>query len=154
MLLQYRTVPGHSHLQSLIACSKEMRRGGGRLERSGHKRYFFMFVCSFSLRPKSHMQTNTHTHTCVHTHTHTHAHTNMQLPYPQSRMCKQCGSIVSPMLDKPPPSESALSHVQPQWKCRMCEDGGLIEVISVPYVFRYLVAELAAMNIRVKLESS
>ena len=79
-------------------------------------------------------------------------HTRTHTPNPQSHMCKKCGSIVSPVLDKPPPSESALSHVQPQWKCRMCEDEGLIEVISVPYVFRYLVAELAAMNIRVKLE--
>ena len=41
-----------------------------------------------------------------------------------------------------------------QWKCRMCSDGGHIEVVSVPYVFRYLVAELAAMNIRVKIETS
>ena len=29
----------------------------------------------------------------------------------------------------------------------MCSDGGQIEIVSVPYVFRYLVAELAAMNI-------
>ena len=58
------------------------------------------------------------------------------------------------MLEKAPPSESALSEVQPQWKCRMCGDGGQIDVISVPYVFRYLVAELAAMNIRVKLDTS
>ena len=38
-------------------------------------------------------------------------------------------------------------------KCQMCSDGGVIEVVSVPYVFRYLVAELAAMNIRVKVET-
>ena len=28
----------------------------------------------------------------------------------------------------------------------MCSDGGHIEVVSVPYVFRYLVAELAAIT--------
>ena len=58
------------------------------------------------------------------------------------------------MLEKAPPTHSALSHVQPEWKCRMCEDKGQIDIISVPYVFRYLIAELAAMNIRVKLETS
>ena len=36
----------------------------------------------------------------------------------------------------------------------MCSDGGQIEIVSVPYVFRYLVAELAAMNIRVELHTT
>ncbi|XP_064401799.1 DNA-directed RNA polymerase I subunit RPA2-like isoform X3 [Halichondria panicea] len=70
------------------------------------------------------------------------------------RICKECGSIVSPMLDKAPPTISALSDVQPEWRCRMCQDKGQIDIISVPYVFRYLVAELAAMNIKVQLEIS
>ena len=67
-------------------------------------------------------------------------------------MCRKCGSILSPVLEKPQKS-SALSHIQPEWKCRLCEDGGQIDIISVPYVFRYLVAELAAVNIKVKLET-
>lgn len=58
------------------------------------------------------------------------------------------------MLEKSPPAESALSHIQPEWRCRLCADGGQIGVISVPYVFRYLIAELAAMNIRVNLETN
>ena len=119
----------------------------------------------------THIHTHTHTHTLTHSHIHTHtrAHAHMHAHMPththththmcththtQSHMCKQCGSIISPMLDKPPPTGSALSHIQPQWKCRMCENGGHIEIISVPYVFRYLTAELVAMNIRVKLETS
>ena len=36
----------------------------------------------------------------------------------------------------------------------MCSDGGHIEIVSVPYVFRYLVAELAAMNIRIEIKTS
>ena len=68
-------------------------------------------------------------------------------------MCRTCGSILSPVLEKPSLG-SSLSNVQPEWKCRLCEDGGQIDVISVPYVFRYLVAELAAVNIKVKLETS
>ena len=62
--------------------------------------------------------------------------------------------MVSPVLEKAPPTDSALSHVPPEWRCRACPDGGDVDVISVPYVFRYLIAELAAMNIRVKLETT
>ena len=71
----------------------------------------------------------------------------------QSRICSTCGSIISPILEKSRPVESALSHVKPEWKCCMCGDMAQINIISVPYVFRYLVAELAAMNIRVKMET-
>jgi DNA-directed RNA polymerase I subunit RPA2 len=75
-----------------------------------------------------------------------------------SHVCKKCGSLLSPMLVKP--ATSATGHDIPpsndrsRWKCLMCSDGGHIEVVTVPYVFRYLVAELAAMNIRVKIETS
>ena len=72
----------------------------------------------------------------------------------QTHICRTCGSILSPVLEKAPPTGSALSHVQPEWKCRLCEDRGQIDIISVPYVFRYLIAELAAVNINVKLEAS
>ena len=72
----------------------------------------------------------------------------------QSRICKECGSIVSPVLEKATPSDSTLYHTPSEWKCQLCQDKGKIDVISVPYVFRYLVAELAAMNIKVKVEVS
>ena len=72
----------------------------------------------------------------------------------QSRICKECGSIVSPVLEKATPSDSTLYHTPSEWKCQLCQDKGKIDVISVPYVFRYLVAKLAAMNIKVKVEVS
>ena len=58
----------------------------------------------------------------------------------------ECGSILSPTLEF-----SALSQAKRRWQCRVCEGEGRVEVIDVPYVLRYLVAELAAMNIRVKV---
>ncbi len=61
---------------------------------------------------------------------------------------------MSPILEKAPRSNSALSHVERKWTCRSCADGGVIDIVSVPYVFRYLVAELAAMNIWANLETS
>ena len=63
----------------------------------------------------------------------------------------ECGSILSPTLECPPSEFSALSQAKRCWQCRVCEGGGRVEVIDVPYVLRYLVAELAAMNIRVKV---
>jgi len=59
--------------------------------------------------------------------------------------------MLSPLLEKVTPTN--LPGMS-EWRCRACPDGGQIEVISVPYVFRYLVAELAAMNIRVDIETS
>uniref|UniRef100_A0AAR2KEB1 DNA-directed RNA polymerase n=1 Tax=Pygocentrus nattereri TaxID=42514 RepID=A0AAR2KEB1_PYGNA len=36
--------------------------------------------------------------------------------------------------------------------CLLCKKSDSIETVSVPYVFRYFVAELAAMNIKIKLD--
>lgn len=72
-----------------------------------------------------------------------------------SRLCKKCGSLLSPMLvGLSSTTAAANGAVQSRWMCRACSDGGQIEIISVPYVFRYLVAELAAMNIRVELRTT
>ena len=74
----------------------------------------------------------------------------------QSHVCKKCGSLLSPMLVRPATTGHDIppSNGRSRWKCLMCSDGGHIEVVTVPYVFRYLVAELAAMNIRMKIETS
>ncbi len=58
------------------------------------------------------------------------------------------------VLDKTTPTGHAHQTAQSEWRCSLCEDKGDIDVITVPYVFRYLVAELAAMNINVQLPVS
>lgn len=35
--------------------------------------------------------------------------------------------------------------------CRICGEGARIERVALPYVFRYLLAELAVMNIKLSL---
>lgn len=50
-------------------------------------------------------------------------------------------------------TKSSLDLQEQKWACTICDDGGCIQVISVPYVFRYFVAELAGMNISLKIES-
>jgi DNA-directed RNA polymerase I subunit RPA2 len=59
--------------------------------------------------------------------------------YSQAHVCTKCGSILSP-------------HKTPEGvKCIIC-NGDHIEVIAVPYVFRYLCTELVAMNVKLTLK--
>ncbi|KAJ3155037.1 hypothetical protein HDU89_007227 [Geranomyces variabilis] len=61
--------------------------------------------------------------------------------YSQSWCCSQCGSLVG--------VESAAG--QGKAICRTCGDSKGVEVIAVPYVFRYLVSELVGMGVKLKL---
>ncbi|XP_036402565.1 DNA-directed RNA polymerase I subunit RPA2 [Megalops cyprinoides] len=67
-----------------------------------------------------------------------------------AHVCLDCGSLLSPLLEKPPPSWSATRHRK--IVCTLCGKSDSIDMVSVPYVFRYFIAELAAMNIKVKLD--
>ncbi|XP_022376226.1 DNA-directed RNA polymerase I subunit RPA2 isoform X3 [Enhydra lutris kenyoni] len=67
-----------------------------------------------------------------------------------AHVCVKCGSLLSPLLEKPPPSWSATRNRK--YNCTLCDRSDTIDTVSVPYVFRYFVAELAAMNIKVKLD--
>ncbi|KAM4591755.1 DNA-directed RNA polymerase I subunit RPA2 [Odontesthes bonariensis] len=67
-----------------------------------------------------------------------------------AQVCIDCGSLISPLLEKPPPHWSAMRHRKTV--CTLCGKSDSIDSVSVPYVFRYFVAELAAMNIKVKLD--
>ena len=69
--------------------------------------------------------------------------------YTQSYICRLCGSILSPvMVRSQNTSSTSKSHVE----CVTCKTSKGIEVVAVPYVFRYLCTELVAMNVRLKLE--
>lgn len=77
-------------------------------------------------------------------------------------VCTHCGSILSPVAK--PPAVSGLAqgmmaavststHSSPAVICRMCDGASSgIERVAMPYVFKYLAAELAAMNIKVTVE--
>ncbi|KAI8915924.1 hypothetical protein EDD86DRAFT_197201 [Gorgonomyces haynaldii] len=60
--------------------------------------------------------------------------------YTQAHICTKCGSILSPL--------STPDGIQ----CRECTKGS-IDIVAIPYVFRYLVTELVSMNIKLKLEA-
>ena len=68
-------------------------------------------------------------------------------------MCTSCGSILSPLMGKPVASNAASSYEATRtWMCSVCQVENTVEAVCMPYVFRYLVAELAAMNIKVTLQ--
>nr|WCZ58694.1 DNA-directed RNA polymerase I subunit RPA2 [Seculamonas ecuadoriensis] len=60
--------------------------------------------------------------------------------------CKHCGSIISVITDR-----SSLVLSQRRVSCLSCKSSEHIVQVSVPFVFRFLVNELTAMNIRLNL---
>lgn len=71
----------------------------------------------------------------------------------QDHVCTQCGSLLSPCLSQSTSSVAAVSYeTKPTWHCLTCKRADTVAAVSIPHVFRYLVAELAAMNVKVKLD--
>ncbi|XP_022087163.1 DNA-directed RNA polymerase I subunit RPA2-like [Acanthaster planci] len=75
-----------------------------------------------------------------------------------SHVCTKCGTILGINLDKRSAQHdddginSALFGSNQKWTCSTCRSVDHIDVITIPYVFKYLVAELSAMNVKVRLD--
>lgn len=67
-------------------------------------------------------------------------------------MCVKCGNIVSVATEKINSIDGKDS--QRKFVCPLCKSSDQIEIIQVPQVFKYLLVELAAMNIRVDISVS
>jgi DNA-directed RNA polymerase I subunit RPA2 len=78
--------------------------------------------------------------------------------YHTALVCTHCGSMLSPMIVPPTRYKTkdgtfaSLMNSQMKRTCRNCDTDTGCSTIAVPYVFAYLVNELAAMNIRLTLE--
>jgi DNA-directed RNA polymerase I subunit RPA2 len=70
--------------------------------------------------------------------------------YSQSYVCRRCGSILSPIAQGTGVL-GAVVGAPPKVHCHTCKRSDALDVIAVPFVFRYLAAELMAMNIDIKL---
>ena len=76
-----------------------------------------------------------------------------------AHVCQSCGSLIGPALNKnsvlsaaqagPVTAAAAVASSQSRAKCRLC--GGSARLVALPYVFRYLANELAAMSIKLSL---
>ena len=75
-------------------------------------------------------------------------------------ICTGCGSLLSTRAQKADVETAGQSSLQvyqrarESWYCATCKSGKECEPVVMPYVFRYLVNELAAMNIRLELKTT
>ncbi|KAH6563985.1 hypothetical protein BASA50_010979 [Batrachochytrium salamandrivorans] len=82
--------------------------------------------------------------------------------YSQCHVCSLCGSILGPMQRRVYSAGDAAESRHNATKgaeiaervveCMTCETSRGIEVVAIPYVFRYLCTELVAMNVRLRLD--
>uniref|UniRef100_A0A182MM49 DNA-directed RNA polymerase subunit beta n=1 Tax=Anopheles culicifacies TaxID=139723 RepID=A0A182MM49_9DIPT len=70
-------------------------------------------------------------------------------------VCRRCGTLIGPMdsvTRRLAVNSNELQHIPAT--CRLCEDDTEIGHVEIPYIFKFLVSQLSAMNINVKLELS
>lgn len=65
----------------------------------------------------------------------------------QQYACKKCETLLSPIFEK----SECMEFTSNEWICKVCGTNEHLAVIDIPYVFRYLCVELAAMNIKIRL---
>lgn len=70
--------------------------------------------------------------------------------YTQMWVCKTCGGILSVISTKVNTSRTSYAGTTEQ-TCLECGDNSDLTVIALPYVYRYLAAELLSMNVRLTL---
>lgn len=60
-------------------------------------------------------------------------------------ICKSCNNLISSAIARCPKSGEKREF------CRLCPDGGKVQTIEIPYIFRYFLVQLAAVNINIKV---
>ena len=64
-------------------------------------------------------------------------------------VCQKCGTLLGPGIEL---AVSKAGIGERRIRCRLCDDEYSPKEVDIPYIFRYLVYELASCNIKVKLE--
>ncbi|KAJ4447595.1 hypothetical protein ANN_09602, partial [Periplaneta americana] len=77
-----------------------------------------------------------------------HLDDNLNFDCLQMLICRTCGSILSPIQI----AKRRGGHYEYLIKCQVCEEKGKVEEIELPYIFRFLVAELASAGIKIKID--
>ncbi|XP_066595001.1 DNA-directed RNA polymerase I subunit RPA2 isoform X2 [Prorops nasuta] len=63
-------------------------------------------------------------------------------------VCQKCGSLLGPIMEL---AVNNLNFTEKKIKCQLCGDEESIKELDIPYIFRYLVIQLASCNINIKL---
>ncbi|XP_054265624.1 DNA-directed RNA polymerase I subunit RPA2 [Macrosteles quadrilineatus] len=58
-------------------------------------------------------------------------------------ICRKCGLLLSPVVG---PNDGGSK------RCLICDKQGRVETVNLPYIFRYLIAQLASVNIKVQMQ--
>lgn len=90
-----------------------------------------------------------------------HDRLHMSSDYHIADVCSKCGSILTTSIVQSPKKEvrEMIGNLPPgrapkKVTCIACKSSAGMETVAMPYVFRYLAAELAAMNIKMNLNLS
>jgi DNA-directed RNA polymerase I subunit RPA2 len=76
-----------------------------------------------------------------------------------AHVCTRCGSLLSVSMmttmgiNRTNDDDNGISDHSRRPCCRSCDSDDRVQVVQVPRVFRYLTAELVAMNIKVQLKA-
>jgi len=70
-----------------------------------------------------------------------------------THICTDCGSILSPIIRIPEAPPGTRVEI-PKMKCALCGKEDCIDLLEIPYVFKYLLEQLASVNIKIKLDTT
>lgn len=68
-------------------------------------------------------------------------------------MCQNCGTFVGPMVEIAKMGDD-LKVLRTKASCRLCGIDSDMGKVEIPYIFKYLIAQLGALNINVKFSNS
>ena len=74
------------------------------------------------------------------------------------KVCIKCGSLLSPRVTFPTTNKNTSAIAANRFRelksqCVVCPEGGIVRDLAVPYVFLHLISQLAAVNIKIKIET-
>jgi DNA-directed RNA polymerase I subunit RPA2 len=72
--------------------------------------------------------------------------------YSTASVCTTCGSLLSPYLQHSQQVTTASADSTSRTMCRVCNKANTCALVAIPFVFVYLINELAAMNMRLNMK--
>lgn len=74
------------------------------------------------------------------------------------KVCIKCGSLLSPRVSFPTSNKNTSAIATNRFRefkseCVVCKEDGTVRDLAVPYVFLHLISQLAAVNIKIKIET-
>lgn len=68
-------------------------------------------------------------------------------------MCKNCGTFLGPMVEVAKLMDDS-KILRTKSTCRLCGINSDVGNVEIPYIFKFLISQLGAVNINVKMTNS